>query len=142
MNITTKFNLNQKVQLINRDRRTEFVKCAFCDGKKRITCNNITRICPECYGSGGKQKAFELEWQLQEELTVGLVRAQVLSLKKDGIFENRGSYDPNNIEEKYEYMMYETGIGSGSAYYEENLFGTKEEAIKECKRRNNEGTRN
>ena len=33
-------------------------------------------------------------------------------------------------------MMRETGVGSGSYYYAEDLFATNEEAVAECVKRN------
>jgi hypothetical protein len=39
-----------------------------------------------------------------------------------------GNYGKRKESTVVQYMMYETGIGSGSLYYEESLFATKDEA--------------
>ena len=132
MNLTTKFSLNEKVWLIRRDMKKEFRPCEFCNGTGKITCNGIDRQCPECYGRKGSMVNIALQWQVVDELTIGQICCKVTSLKKTGMFDNIGEYDPSNLETEITYMAYETGVGSGNVYRERDLFIEKDEAQKLC----------
>ena len=71
-------------------------------------------------------------------LTVGKIQVEVQNIKKTGIFDNVGEYSKGGDSFKASYMCYESGIGSGSVYYEGELFLNSEEADEECANRNKE----
>lgn len=138
MKFESKFSLNQKVYRISYHTEEKTVKCEACNGMGDIILlNNEKSTCPKCYGRGtiityGKQKWF----LTPDYMKIGQCRAEITSFSKVGVFDNIGEYNPEKIESKYQYMCYDTGINSGSIYYEEHLFADKEEAQAECDKRN------
>lgn len=137
MKINTKFGINDTVYLIRKDNEQKWVKCPACSGSGRIMLlDKKDRICPECYGNGGKTISLDLKWLVVGSLTIGKVSASIENIESDGDFSNIGSYKEGADKYKYQYMAYETGIGSGSCYYEDHLFLDEEEAQTECDIRN------
>lgn len=132
----SKFNFKDKVWLIRQERESVFIFCEACSGIGKITLkDNKERYCPECYGRKGKTVWKELLWVPNRSLTIGQIRIRATNFKSYGKFNNVGE-PSNNTKIEIEYMAYETGIDSGSTYYETNLFATIEEAKKECDKRN------
>lgn len=116
-------------------------ECGFCGGTGSIFGKNgEERLCHDCMGNKGKNIYESLGWHIEAKLTVGKVAIEYTGESK-GIdtgpikFSNFG---PQSEKHKESYMCYETGIGSGSVHYVENLFGTKEYAQEECNKRNRE----
>ena len=139
MIIETKFSLNEKVYFIERTIKTVFKKCPACDGEGKVSFKDkVSRKCPLCYGDKGSHENVGLSWHVAEELTIGQVRYETTSIEQDGMFCNVGHYNPSKTTHKVEYMAYETGIGSGTVWKEEELFKTKEEAQQEADKRNKE----
>lgn len=138
MKFESKFNLNQKVYQISYHTEEKTVKCEACNGMGKITMlNGKQAACPECYGRCNVTMRGEQKWFIEKrQLTIGQCKGEITSIEKTGMYDNCGEYNPDNIEHKYQYMCYETGISSGSVYYEENLFADKEEARAECDKRN------
>lgn len=141
MILKSKFDLNQKVFYIKNDKIRkweDYEDCKDCNGTGKIksVAGNLL-ICPTCHGKTGEYKFYNEEYQIIDgEYTIGQIRIVCFSLKKTGMFDNIGEYDPDNIEYNVEYMVYEHGVGSGTVYYEKDLFATKEEAQEECNKRN------
>ena len=137
MDITPKFNHNDIVYQIVVDRAQHFVPCGFCGGEGRIVgVDGSDRQCPKCYGNRGWNEYEENpKWLVRpEQLTVGQVRITVtFKHDADSIFSN---YGEQQHEQEEQYMMYETGIKSGTLYYADRLFASVEEAQTECDKRN------
>jgi RecJ-like exonuclease len=141
MKINTKFDINQSVWKIGRDQEQKRTKCQACGGKGRyVLLDNKSRSCPECYGNGFKSEFLPMKWRVTVLLHIGRVNAKITNIVPDDIFDNVGHYEDGKTLEEYEYMCYETGIGSGSIHNEETLFDIKEEAETECDKRNMEAT--
>lgn len=139
MNIESKFGLNDTVYVIGFDHKQEWVVCSACAGSGKISLKDgRERSCPECYGRLGNNVYLEQEWQVKNTLTIGEVRVSIKNIKSDGDFDNVGHFEEGCTEKKVQYMAYETGIGCGTLWSEENLFNTREEAKLECKKRNAE----
>ncbi|MGN6347064.1 MAG: hypothetical protein ACTHME_05115 [Candidatus Nitrosocosmicus sp.] len=128
------FKLGDKVFIISKEFREEFIKCIMCDGDKilKIQDKNMEIRCPECYGEGGKINYLLIEWILSCYRSVeGKYTISRINLDHsitDGI--------------AWEYMCEETGIETGAIYRMNNIFLTKEEALAECEKRNSENERN
>lgn len=121
MIIETKYSLNDNVYYISNNYEEKWISCSACGGSGIvILLDNEEHKCPECYGSGGKTKWLPKKWAIEDSGTIGLIRAEVTKGEK----------------QKYQYMLNETGIGSGRLHYEDRLFISKEEAQKECDLRN------
>lgn len=138
MTIETRFSIGERVYQIARECPQEWVMCPACGGDKRVILKDgKDRMCPECYGSGGKYAYKPQEWLVAGTLTIGLVDVRVCNIKKTGIFDNVGVMgDPQDTEREVKYMAYETGIKSGTLWPEENLFPTEVDALVECEKRN------
>lgn len=138
MKLTSKYSINDKVFKIQQAHIRTWVTCPACEGAGTVKLANGERSCPECYGNKGEWKYGVQAWQVGDQLTIGEVRIYARNFKKDGMFDNVGSYCVGSDSIKVEYMCYETGIGSGSIHYEETLFPTNEAALDECTRLNNQ----
>jgi hypothetical protein len=129
MKIETKFNLGQLVYPIAQRPGEKFVKCETCLGIGEIIINATgkERICPDCYGRRGSTEYQALEWNVCNEYAshIGKVNIELYD-------------DEYKDKNRYAYMISATGIGSGTIWYEENLFASREEAQAECDLRNNE----
>jgi hypothetical protein len=137
MKLETKYDLNQKVWLIRLQKERKFIECTACYGSGKVTLgDDKSRTCPVCYGNRGNYRYLDNKWQLISEMTIGQIQHKIENIKSDGLFDNIGEYKEGNTKEEIKYMAYETGVGSGTLYDEENLFPSIEEAEKECEIRN------
>jgi hypothetical protein len=138
MKFESKFSLNQKVYQIGYHKKQKAVKCEACNGVGKIPMlNGKDTICPECYGRCTNEVYDEQKWLVIDmPMKIGKCRAEITSMSKIGMFDNIGEYNPEKIESSYQYMCYDTGIVSGTLYYEKNLFANIEEAQLERDRRN------
>ena len=116
MQLNTKYDLGDRIWTIKKQGVKEWVRCTACPGyespvssfEKRTTVvlgNGEEYTCPECRGDGGAYVHMGLEWVPDRELTVGQVGVTL---------------SEQNREERY--MCKETGVGSGSVYFEEKIF--------------------
>jgi len=138
MKLESKYDIGQKVFHISQCKRKEWVSCDSCAGTGIITLvNNVKRKCPDCYGRCGEYKYFDMQWEVVSQLTLAQITICARNIIKTGIFDNIGKLsDESNTTFEIEYMAYESGVGSGSVYQEDNLFSKKEEAQVECDKRN------
>lgn len=114
MNITTKYNIGDKVWIGRTHWQDKSIVCPECVNgfiKLRLKSGQENHAkCPVCYGRGR-----DARWDFYasvEEFTIGSVR-----------YDSAAS-----PEEQFSYMCVETGVGSGSIWYEPNIFTTKEGA--------------
>lgn len=138
MKFESKFSLNQKVYRISYHTEENTVKCEACNGMGDIILlNNEKSTCPKCYGRGTITTYRKQKWFLTPDyMKIGQCRAEITIFSKVGVFDNIGEYNPEKIEKVYQYMCYETGIGSRTLHYEDTLYPTREEAQAECDKRN------
>lgn len=128
MKITTKFDLNQEVYPISQRETYEFIPCECCGGIGEITVSATgkERTCPECYGRRGKQVYVAKEWKVITKYVSRIGKIETEIYREE---------DHNN-KSRISYMLEETGVGSGTIWYEEKLFATALEAQIECDKRN------
>ena len=138
MELETKYSLNQPVWKIENKRKQVVADCPTCEGTGEVVINNTSpRGCPDCYGRCTNSSWEPTRWIVGGlPMKIGQVRCEVTSIEKTGIFDNIGVYNPDEIEQKIEYMCYETGVGSGTLHKEKDFFITKEETQTECDIRN------
>jgi len=91
--------------------------CDSCEGRGNHRLPNTRDVvCPKCHGIGMMYHQPFTRYAVQQ-LTIGSVR-----------------YDsaPTRIgsdQEPFSYMCVETGVGSGSVYYESKLFSSEDDAV-------------
>ena len=137
MQLTTKYSINDRCFLISREPVKTWIACPACEGKGTVTLANGERSCPDCYGRYGHWEHGKDAWQvIPDPLTIGEVRAFARNLEPSPPFENIGYYKVGADSFRVEYMCYETGIGSGTIYYEEMLWPDAISAAQECERLN------
>lgn len=127
MQLNSKFNCGQLVWhrfIGTKENRT---KCKDCLGDGHLVSKSGSKqTCRECYGRGYISECINDVPVIQGPYTVGQIRiAYIAKSDRHSEFSNYGKQKENT---EISYMMYETGIGSGSVYYEDSLFATKEEA--------------
>ena len=124
----TKFNLGDTVYIITKNTTYKKKVCNTCDGMKYVVIKGKKFICPDCNGYERTEEDGS-EWSVTVSGEIGQIAVEVRSKK----------YRNNNKKKSTtEYMIDSTGVGSGTVHYECDLFGSLEEATKECERRNNE----
>jgi ribosomal protein L37AE/L43A len=144
MKIETKFGMGQRVFKIHKSKQPYRAVCDECGGKDIITATGKVVKCPKCgyatfhgYPKGTVQKYKESAWHIDRTLTIGKITAERYATEggdPDSMFVNKKA----GQQDKTSYMAWESGVGSGSVYYEQYLFATEEEAQAECDRRNAE----
>jgi len=127
MLIESKFDINEKVYYVRKFSKQNIMPCSVCDGKGVVILTEKEYRCPECCGDGIIIKYRVCKYNTQGRYTIGHIK--VIITKKKNKKQNK----------KEVYMFYETGIGSGTIYKEEELFKTEQEAEDHCKELNNEG---
>lgn len=126
----TKFDLGDAVWCIGFGTRSDWVPCAFCNGKGRITGHDGSNSnCPECYGRKGRDENHTTQWKLNHQCPATVGQIRVMEQAAGGRYF---------AEKEERYMLWETGVGSGTVHKADCLFASKEEAIDECHRRNTE----
>lgn len=103
------------------------VPCHECSGAGRLKIEgkSYTVDCRMCAGSG--HYSTHKPVVDVRKLTIGRVGVQITEsrgISGESTFDN---YMPQH-KRREEYMALETGVGSGSLYYAETLFATREEA--------------
>lgn len=84
--------------------------------------------------SSKRNKGNVLVWELlEEQLTIGEIQITYTNSEgfDDTIFDNYKSKSRFEVR----YMCVETGIGSGTVYYEQNLWHKRDSALKEIGKR-------
>ena len=127
MEITTKFNLGQKVYPIRSFRKELITTCPICDGIGEVTIAGKEYTCPECYGSGTRTHVEPQKWQVINEY--------ISKIGKIAVELYAEPYQKRN-HDRILYMLEASGVRSGSFHNEDDLFATIEEALAECERRN------
>jgi hypothetical protein len=129
MNIYTKFDFGDRVYHIGRARKMVQSNCPVCkadgeillpkaDGEQKLY------ICPECHGRKVNIEYLPLAWAITQVGMIGNIRVE--------LYPNQSRY----YKDERKYMLVETGINSGTLYDEKDLFGTEQEALYECTKRN------
>lgn len=122
--LTTKFSVGDVVYKGDLTTTEKMHDCPDCLGKKEWTVTSpagetYTFKCPRCslkfsINDAASLKYFEYKGYVRK-LTIGSVRV-----------------DTNDMKHGITYMCKETGVGSGSVYYEAELFSTREAAEKDA----------
>lgn len=131
MHIETKFNVNQKVFCVEKERRIIKKPCNICNGRGTIKLKGHNGKwkdykCPECSGNGyGEyQNVYVVHEAVINRIRIGIKEKVTVSY--------RCIYDRDKdlfVKEKHK----ETSI----AEYENRIFGSYEEADVYCKQMNN-----
>lgn len=131
MELESKYNPNQQVWHVCSCPKEIREECPSCRGVGHLVgADGSKNSCSTCYG-----RRFVSEWeqnvpQVFGPYTIGQIRIVYTEAShRKSEFSNYGS---RNRSIKVEYMMYETGVGSGTIYDEESLYQTKEEATQAC----------
>lgn len=133
MNLATKFDLHQHVWYVWIKREEHEVKCPACEGMGYIWLNvehgeKQTFSCPKCYGRK-KETVYGKEiYSVFGHSIIGKITYEL----------QENEFKPFELlpDVKISYMLYETGIGSGSLWPEENIFATEAEAQAFCEFKN------
>ena len=136
MKLETTFSLGDEVFLVLRKVRPKTVTCKFCSGTGLVIGKDgTTDNCPRCRGSRSRLEYDAPAWCVRGPFQIGLVRVEAIDspgLPGEDLFDN---YKPR-VGRKEEYMLVETGIGTGSVYTEEHLCSTEAEAAELAERLN------
>jgi len=132
VNITTKFDLGQRVWAVHRGHETLRDLCPLCgDTDAVLLATGQSVQCPERYGNGHRNVIERWwPWTIYREGTVGQVRVECVLPEYDA------GESAEQIARRRQYMLRETGVDTGSLYNEVDLFGSREEAQAACNARN------
>ena len=125
--LTAKFEVGQEVYAVSNisDTRTKRVECDLSNstGKVKVNGREEEYECPCCHGR------METE-HYGYKYVIAYYGA---TIGKVSIEEYAKKYSRNN-KSRVTYMLAETGVGSGTIWKEERLFGTVEEAKESCEK--------
>lgn len=100
--------------------------CGICHSTGEVKISGKTFTCPECGGKmtyDHERARYRYEMPAKTPMEIGRVE----EVRRKG-----------ETKVKVSYMTYETGVGSGRVYAQEDCFFLYEEAVRETKRRNAE----
>jgi hypothetical protein len=119
MIIETKFDVGDKVYILNKTFKYDKTTCTVCSGNKTIeTTNGLTLECPECHGNGYKQISKPIYAAWNEQAIIKHLTYQ--------------TWEYNNNQVQYDIDI------TDLIKYEHKLFKTKQEAQLECDKFNKE----
>lgn len=127
MIIETKFNLGQMVHKVSFTPKTLYITCETCEGKGYVTLNSETFCCPKHCDNGSRTKTAPPQWEVFGPYKIGNIQVTE--------FEKETDHHKNETR----YMMYQTGVGSGTLHAEEDLFASLHDAEEEAEVRNVSG---
>lgn len=119
MNITTKYSIGDTVWYVRDDLCEKVITCETCNDSKEVKIKGDMFKCPNCVTSRNNNR-WKRRHFVDGSSTVGSVRFEL----------TRHKYEPP--EEKREYMLEATGVGSGTLWKEDLLFPSREEAQAYC----------
>jgi len=77
MEISTKYNFNDKVFSITLNKKKTTTVCSFCEGSGKIKgLNNETFPCPKCHNQG-HVKNEKKQYIVNEVMTIGQIRVLI-----------------------------------------------------------------
>ena len=125
MNIKATYSIDDTLYNIRTGREPYWEECGFCGGTNKITGKDGTeKFCPAHHTishPGKIQKWNELAWAVGTTITVRQIEIRI---------DGKGQDET--------YMAWERNTGGGTLYRIKNLFPTREEALAECEKRNQE----
>lgn len=124
MHIETKFNVNDRVFCIDKERQTIRKPCSICNGSGIVILKGIQYQCPECSGNGQGEYLYKY---VSHSATINKI---IISISKNG-----------NMHVSYRCIYdRDTGLPKKDKYkeipiaeYENRIFTTIEEAEARCK---------
>jgi hypothetical protein len=131
MNIETKFDLGDTVYPVRECRKDHIETCEVCSGSGVVTVQESGKKikCDECCGDGVKKSNLPNGYYFLGDSvgSVGKIEPEYYDKRylRDGYHKNR-----------IKYMLSSTGVGSGSIWYEDQLFASAEEAEAYCEEQN------
>jgi len=135
MKIETKYSCGDNVFTIESRQEQRSTTCSFCGGERYIFGKDDERkLCPECYGRPQYEYLPRKYMVGISQCTVGKVKFEFTDSKgiEGEVFDN---YKAQSKTEE-NYMLVETGIGSGRVWPVNFLHSTIEEAQAECDKLN------
>ena len=139
MEYTTKFSIGQRVATISSDYARKIVGCDACQKTGKIKINAEDYVCPKCHGASAYPQVCGSKYYVSHEGVIGKVQIEHMVPYRgnnhfdvtDALIEDGGAPD-------YEvnYMIDETGVGSGTVWPQNRLFPSREVAQAECDRLN------
>ena len=137
MILQSKFNFKDIVHAIGFTQQKIWHSCGFCAGSGKIKGKNDKSLtCPNCRGNRGNHIYEAKKWAIIQTLTIGEIRVKTRCEYKTENHTYFDNYSSQKALEERKYMCYETGIGSGTVWPEDQLFYTTATAQIECDRLN------
>jgi hypothetical protein len=126
MKIETKYSIGDKVWYVSEDMLSKSIGCTVCKDTKEITIEGLNFQCPNCVTRHNNSRWCRRAY-ISGSSRIGSVRYEITA-------------EDYNKQTKIEirYMLYDTGVGSGSLWDEAKLFSSKSEAQAWCDNQNEE----
>ena len=125
--LEAKFKVGQRVFAVSNksDSRQVHIKCDVCNstGKVKVEGRDEEYVCPACHGRTETEHYGYKYVIAYDGATIGKVEIQEYAPK----YKRR-------YKSEVRYMLEETGVGSGTLWREDRLFGTYEEAKGFCEK--------
>lgn len=130
ISVNTKFAIGDDVFPINGRKEFNFSTCDICKGEGEIFLEGKSFTCPGCRGSKNKKEQVHCVWSVIENTIGG--SAMPSKIKKIMV----------DVSEDCVEIIYKLWGDPIRHFPEKDCFVTKEGALEECRRRNEEGLTN
>lgn len=118
--IETQFGIGDKVVIISSITKRDLINCEACSGKGHVIVDGFRFRCETCLGNATKIVWGDIIYSvLYKNATIGQINIRLSAKKKE-----------------VQYMVEETGIGSGTCWDENDCFPNEIDALTECEKRN------
>lgn len=129
MNYTTKFDIGQKVWIVNSETFYKIIKCKLCTETGKMQIGEEEFVCPKCKGQSAHSQYAGSRSYISYHSPSKIGKIEIEVYHDEYIHEEqRGVH--------VKYMLEATGVGSGTVHSEEELFTTMEEAQEACDKAN------
>lgn len=132
INLTTKFDIGQKVFYVSHTTSHLEIPCTHCHGNYREIVNDIEYTCPYC--KGGREKMRIDDYEVQSGIVTNI------RIAVNGIYKYEDHETGQEIFTNYKYSVTENHTefvfdadGSSTNRFESELFATEEEAAASIK---------
>lgn len=120
MEFKTKFNIGDKIFIIQSTTYVGKNICTACNGTKYINLGGDSFMCPKCSGIGYIENYDKEQWRVTTDSECAKRPIGKVEIESDGKYTDI-TYFPKNM---------------GSFFHEIDCFKTEQEAQEECDRRN------
>lgn len=122
MKYESKYSIGHTVWMVRDERFQRIIKCFACKNTGEIAIGEEKFICPKCQGRAAHAQYAGQKYYVYDSSTVGKIIIE----------DYPTNYNKDEPNPKFTYMLFATGVGSGTIWNQEDLFDSREAAESFC----------